>query len=194
MKKNRGFIHIFLLFLFFIFLLIFIGYFAIKDNSLIFTSKKDVVPLEKTFPVQKVSDTPQAQDVSSNDCAWAILTTANVEFLITSPSGKHTGFNKENNTYLLEMPDSSYGPEQGIGADDGSGSKMPDMMYFDQNHPEFGLYKLQVIGKNDNKYQLHFSLFCEAGKSITKDIDSIIRNNGVESYLITLPQGKIEKD
>jgi hypothetical protein len=192
MKKS--FIHIFLLFIFFIILLIMSGYLILKNNSSTFTFKKDVVPLSNTSPIQKVSESPQAQNASPDDCAWAILTTANVEFLITSPTGKQTGFDRENNNYLLEMPDSSYGPESGIGADDGSGSKMTDMMYFGQNSPEFGLHKLQVIGKDDDKYQLHFSLVCEPGNSITNDINSIIKNNGVENYQINLPEGKIEID
>ena len=136
-----------------------------------------LVALQYSFQNQKTT-----RLVSSTcNCSWAITSSTNVELLVTSPSGKKTGYLQTSNKYVNELPDASYGIEN------------PDVLYFGQNNPENGTYTLQVIGKQSGMYDLQISIAYGPMKGKSIPINGTMVSDQADEYTIRLPDGLVKK-
>ena len=155
----------------------------------------DVEP-EATIILPKgisTSPAPNTPESKNCDCSWAITGSTNVEFLITDPYGKQTGYLKDLKTYAREIPDSSYGIESGMADDLGQNPPQPDIQYFGMNNADNGVYKLEVIGRENGSYHIEIAIVW--GPMNTKSIlfDGDLDVNQVDSYQIMFPSGTIQK-
>src|SRR5439155_559564 len=114
------------------------------------------------------------------DCSWAILSSTNVEFLVTNPSGQQEGYLQASNSYINNIPDASYGIEGGIGDTSREENTPPSRLYFGMNNPENGIYKLQIIGKKSGKYHLDVSFAWGPMNGKTTSIDGTLTTNQID--------------
>lgn len=112
------------------------------------------------------------------DCSWSISGSLNVEFLVTNPSGKQTGYLQASNTYVNNIPDASYGPDAGF-------------LYFGQNKPENGVYTVKVFAKQPGDYSLDVGIVYGPMNSKVVPISGAFVTKQVDEYTIELPEGLV---
>lgn len=132
--------------------------------------------------------------ISQCNCSFVVTSGTNIEFLVTSPTGKQTGYIKSNKYPLLDIPSSSYGIQHGISDDTGKNPPMPDINYFGISEAENGTYKLDVIPKQAGKYYLHMGLaFGPPLKGIEASAEGMLTENQFDKYMINIPDGTLKK-
>jgi len=122
--------------------------------------------------------------------SWAIVAHSPVEMLITDPNGAQTGFNPASNTYLLNIPDSSYGEGDDIVGDDDNNTVLPPVLYFGQNGLENGQYKIEVFGTGTGPYTLDIAV---ANGQTDGSIRSIVGNaqpGSKDTYIVISVDGQ----
>jgi hypothetical protein len=78
-----------------------------------------------------------------------------VEFIVTDPNGKRTGFDSISGQIISEIPESNYTPESlGDDIDPMSGDNTPEVKQFELLAPLSGTYTVQVIGTGTGRYSL----------------------------------------
>lgn len=77
-----------------------------------------------------------------------------IQVLVTDPSGNQTGYNPATETYMENIPGSTYDLEGGI--TNGIGNSTPNTLYFHLDNPANGTYKVQIIGTGAGTYTLVF--------------------------------------
>lgn len=120
---------------------------------------------------------------------WVIVAHSPVEMLITDSNGQRTGYDPETGTYVLEIPDSSYGPEDGIVDDTGVEPTLPEVLYFGQNSLENGTYKVEVIGTGSGQYELDFAVANGPMDTEIQSISGTTTPGQIDTYLV-----KVEED
>ena len=174
-------------------LLLVIAIVIIGIASFLYYSRQKVIIKTNTLSSSSKDDVPQKSESKYCNCSWAITTGTNVEFLVFSPSGQQTGYLQASNSYVNNIPDSSYGIEQGIGDDTGQGPPLPDMNYFGMNNPENGVYEVQIISRQPGDYHLDVSIAWGPMNGKTISIDGTLVTNQVDKYAVTFPDGEIQK-
>jgi hypothetical protein len=127
------------------------------------------------------------------NCSWTISSGTNVEFLVTSPSGKQTGYLQASNSYVSGIPDASYGIEEGIADDTGQNPSLPNILVFMTNSAENGTYTMQIIPKQLGKYHLEVAFVWGPGSSKVVPIEGTLVTNQTDKYTITFPSGTVQK-
>ncbi len=186
--NSKGFAHLFLLIVLALVVVGGIGYYTYKNGQIRLTPQQDQPP---PTPTKTVS--PTISESSFCNCSWAISSTTNVEFLVTNPSGKQTGYLQATKGYIQDIPDSSYGIEGGISDDTGQSTPSPSYLYFGQNIPENGNYVLQVIPKQVGNYHLEISFAWGPGNTKVSSFDGTLISNQIDKYTITIPDGSNQK-
>lgn len=158
-----------------------------KTRKEIITQKQP----EKLAPTQ--STTTTYLKTTNCDCSFAISASTNIELLITSPSGKQTGYLATSDRYTNEIPDASYGIGNGIASDTGEGPGIPDRNYFGVNNPEIGDYALEVIGKQTGKYQLDIAIALAPGEGKQTSLGSTTSPNQTDKYKFTIPDLSVQR-
>ena len=126
-------------------------------------------------------------------CSWAKSTDTNVELLVTSPSGQQEGYLLTSNSYINNIPEASYGIEQGIADPSKKELPLPDRLYFGVSDAENGIYELQVIGKQPGKYHLDVGFSWGPMNTKSVSVEGTLTTNQVDKYTVTLPDGVIQK-
>src|SRR3972149_7706563 len=149
-RNSKGIAHLFVIIILALAVVGGIGYYENKNGQIRLPPQQ-----AQPFPPPTKTASPTISEPSKFcNCSWAILSTTNVEFLVTSPSGQQTGYLQAGNSYVNNIPDASYGIEGGIADDTGQNPPSPSFNYFGQNNPQNGIYGLQVISKQSGKYHL----------------------------------------
>jgi hypothetical protein len=123
--------------------------------------------------------------------AWAIVAHSPVEMLITDPNGAQTGFNPVTGSYVLNIPDTSYGIGDGIEDDSGVGPRLPDILYFGQNQLEDGVYMIQVIGTGSGPYTLDFAVASGPGNTFLQTVAGTALPGQTDTYIVFTAQQPI---
>lgn len=100
--------------------------------------------------------------------ALSIIGHSPIEFLVTDPAGRRTGYDPQTGQYVQEILDSSYGIEA-IGATDGTGGHIETLM-FETGAPIAGTYSVQLIGIGTGEYQIDFVGYDSGGSSSQQTI------------------------
>jgi len=95
--------------------------------------------------------------------ALSIIGHSPIEFLVTDPAGRRTGYDPQTGQYVQQTLDSSYGIEA-IGASDGTSSHIETLM-FETGAPIAGTYSVQLIGVGTGGYQVDFVGYDSGGSS-----------------------------
>lgn len=143
------------------------------------------------------SSRPQASSTSIK--LWEMTSDSNIELLVTNSTKQQSGYLLANGRSILDIPNTQY--ELGGGITDPSGQNPPmpakNLFYFE--NPPNGIYQLQIIGKQSGKYRVTF-YFVSGNKpnaNLKNDVNDVIEVttsvNQIDSYSITLPEGKIQK-
>jgi hypothetical protein len=133
------------------------------------------------------------QKTQSGNCSWAIVGSDNVELLVTDPSGRQEGFLQLSSNYVYDIPDASYGFQQGLKDDTGKNPPLPSSIYFGQNNAEDGIYTLQIISTQPGKYHTDIGIGCSSTNSKAVPIDGELTKNQSDNYTITFPSGSVKK-
>lgn len=126
---------------------------------------------------------------------WEMVGPSNVELLITDSLGRQSGYVLSKQSYVEDIPQSSYIYGGSI-TDPLTHKTMPSHPDFSINNPLNGDYQVQVIGKNLGKYSIAVYLTSGTGvnsKAITSSIDGNTDVNQIDKYSVSLPSGKIQK-
>lgn len=122
--------------------------------------------------------------------SWVVVAHSPVEMLMTDPNGVQTGFIPTTGAYVLNIPDSSYGVQEGLGDDDGVGHPLPSALYFGQSHMEDGTYKLQVIGTGSGPYTLDFAIANGPMDTSLQTIAGTAAPGKTDTYIISTLAGQ----
>lgn len=128
------------------------------------------------------------------DCSLAITTTSNIEFIVTNPFGQQSGFQQNKADYINEIPNASYGLEEGIMDASGQGIPLQDLRYFSVNDPLNGVYILKIIPQQSGTYNLTIALVWGPENSISYTYKSVLGENQADFFQLSLPEGLIEKE
>jgi len=109
-----------------------------------------------------------------------------IQLLVTDPNGIQTGYQSFSNTSLNNIPNSSYGTDPGIRDINGSVSKAPESIIYDQNNPTNGIYTLQVYGTGNGVYTLDFMSKTASASAIHHIISGTAIKGKTDTYLITI--------
>lgn len=153
------------------------------------TIEPSLSPLPSAVPTAS----PKPPESSLCNCSFAISSSTNVEFLVTSPSGQQAGYLQASNSYVSNIPDASYGVEPGLSDDTGVEPPMPDEVVFGVSEAENGIYTLEVIGKEPGKYDLDVRIALGPGNGKVLSIKGELTKNQIDKYAITIPSGTIQK-
>jgi len=114
------------------------------------------------------------------------------DFLLTDPQGRRTGNDPRTGLHFEEIPRSFYDYE-GLD-DDETGEPGPSSGVTDIGNPLPGEYRLQVIGKEDGKYDIEFSGYPKEGEASGGQVLGVpIKKGEVHEYVLVYsnkPGGK----
>ncbi len=197
MKNLKGIVSVFVLIILALVVVGGVGYYAYKNGQINLIPRSGL----SKFPPLTLSPTPSIKALPSHtpsetslcDCSWAISSSTNIEFLVTSPSGEQTGYLQGTKTYVQNIPDSSYGIESGIADDTGQNLPLPDSLYFGLNNSENGIYLLEVTVKQSGKYHLDIGIAWGPMNSKSIPVDGALMANQVDKYELIFPEGAIQK-
>lgn len=109
-----------------------------------------------------------------------------IQFLITDPNGKQTGYQPRTNAYITAIPQSSYGTDTGIAAIDGQSSKAPESLIFNENNPVNGTYTLQVYNTGNGPYKIDFMSMTGSQNATHTVITGTAKTGKTDTYLVTI--------
>jgi hypothetical protein len=99
-----------------------------------------------------------------DDSALVLSSHDVVQLLITDPSNRRTGFDRDTGTFLSEVPDSVYGVD--LLDDDETGEPAQNgSRYMQVDHPASGTYRLTVAGVEPGPYTVIVSRFFPDGRA-----------------------------
>ena len=122
--------------------------------------------------------------------SWTIVAHSPVELLITDPTGAQTGFNPVTGTYIQDIPESTYGLQQGLLDDTGVLPPPPDVLYFGQNNLSMGKYTVQVIGTGSGPYSLDFGLASGPDDTSLRTVTGVAVPGQTDTYIVIVAEGQ----
>lgn len=129
---------------------------------------------------------PAAAGTGNQDSQRADVTNGEspIQLLITDPSGNKTGYDPTTDTYLQEIPDSSYAIEGGL-ADPTGQSSTPLVPFFHANSPNVGEYKIEVISTRTGSYSLNVKSFVGTHSPTLQTITGTATPGAIQNYIAT---------
>jgi hypothetical protein len=116
-----------------------------------------------------------------------------VQMLVTDPFGNTTGYDSSSQSISENIPDSSYGIENGIAPVDGSSPAMTEVKYFQQINPTEGDYNIQLIGTGDGSYTIDYSKTDEQGNVSTQVLKGFAAKGVTETFTMDYAQDATQK-
>lgn len=120
-----------------------------------------------------VALTNQGIPATANDSKLLEVDQRSLEFLITDPAGRKTGFDHSSNIYVNEILDASYSIDL-LGSSDGS---YIEALVFQLGAPLPGEYLIEIFGSGSETYEMEFLAYDEAGNSSKAQISGVIFEN-----------------
>ena len=109
-----------------------------------------------------------------------------IQMLITDPNGKNTGYESTANSYLNDIPESSYGADHGIADIDGQVPKAPESIIYDQNNPINGTYTLKAYGTGNGPYTIDFVSMAASESAVHHIISGKATTGKTDTYFVTI--------
>jgi hypothetical protein len=106
-----------------------------------------------------------------------------IQFLVTDPSGKQTGYDPSTGAYVENIPGSTYGFEGGITDDSGQGPSTPTTLYFHIDNPSNGAYQVQVVGTGTGQYSLDVVSENGNGAPVSQTVSGATSPGETQNYI-----------
>ncbi|MGH7203122.1 MAG: hypothetical protein ACREHC_01620, partial [Candidatus Levyibacteriota bacterium] len=156
--------------------------YATGDNTgkLLSKTYKSINQLENILQVVVIDNKIPAPGKS-----WVIVAHSPVKFLVTDPDGNQTGYDPDSSTDIQNIPNSSYGIQQGLIDDTGANPPQPDILYYGQENPIPGEYKVEVIGTGVGEYKLDLGQATGPGGTSLQTISGTAAIGKTDTYTVT---------
>ena len=92
---------------------------------------------------------------------------------------------------MLDIPDSSYGPEEGIVDPPNEYPPLPHVLYFGQNQLEDGIYKIEVIGTGAGSYTLDIAIANGPMDGSLRSISGVTEPGTIDTYFVSVVEGEL---
>jgi hypothetical protein len=118
--------------------------------------------------------------------AWSLRAHSPVQFIVTDPSGRQTGYVASSGNLLQNIPGASYVIGNGINDPEGIEPPLPNIPDFENDTPVDGTYIVQVVGTGTGPYTLDFFSSTDTGTSTTTTLSGTAAQGSLDTYRVTI--------